>query len=42
MVAPVMAYGIAAEDELFSARIGCETYGVFGADLGVPCSRKRS
>ena len=35
--APLVAFGELSNPELFSARIGCQTYGVYGADLAALC-----
>jgi ABC-type transport system substrate-binding protein len=40
--APWIAYGNASTHELFSARIGCQTYGAYGIDLTALCLRKGS
>ncbi len=37
--APLVAYGVASSHDFFSARIGCERYGVFGYDVGALCIR---
>ncbi len=37
--APLVAYGVASAHELFSARMGCERYGVFGYDIAALCVR---
>jgi peptide/nickel transport system substrate-binding protein len=37
--APLVAYGNASSYDLFSARIGCQTFGPFGMDLGALCIR---
>jgi hypothetical protein len=38
--APIAAYGNAVEEQFFSRRIGCQTYGVYpGADLAALCLR---
>jgi peptide/nickel transport system substrate-binding protein len=37
--APIVAWGDAASPDFFSARIGCETYGFYGVDLGALCVR---
>lgn len=39
--APFVAFGNASSHDLFSARIGCQTYGVYGMDLAALCIRKR-
>jgi peptide/nickel transport system substrate-binding protein len=38
--APWIAFGNASSHELFSARMGCQTYGVYGLDLAALCLRK--
>ncbi len=38
--APFVAFGNQSGHELFSARMGCQVYGVYGADLGNLCVRK--
>ena len=38
--APLVAYGNASTHELFSARIGCQTSGVYGTDLAALCIRR--
>jgi ABC-type oligopeptide transport system substrate-binding subunit len=40
--APWIAYGSSYSHELFSARMGCQTYGVYGIDLAALCIRGRS
>ena len=40
--APWAAFGNASTHELFSARIGCQTYGPYGLDLAALCVRTRS
>ena len=35
--APLVAYGNASSHDLFSARIGCQTYGFYGIDLAALC-----
>jgi YVTN family beta-propeller protein len=37
--APLAAYGNVSSDDFFSARIGCQTYGVYGMDLAALCLR---
>lgn len=37
--APLLAYGNAASVDFFSARIGCQSYGVYGMDLTALCIR---
>jgi ABC-type transport system substrate-binding protein len=39
--APWIAYGNASTHELFSARIGCQTYGVYDVDLAALCIRNQ-
>jgi YVTN family beta-propeller protein len=38
--APWIAYGNPSRHELFSARMGCQEYGVYGLDLAALCIRK--
>jgi YVTN family beta-propeller protein len=38
--APLAAFGNIADDEFFSARIGCQVYGVYGTDLAALCLRR--
>jgi ABC-type transport system substrate-binding protein len=38
--APLVAYGNPASHELFSARMGCQTYGVYGLDLAALCVKR--
>jgi YVTN family beta-propeller protein len=38
--APWVAYGNASRHEIFSARMGCQTYGVYGLDLAALCVKK--
>jgi YVTN family beta-propeller protein len=40
--APWVAYGNASTHELFSARMGCQTYGVYGLDLAALCIKERT
>jgi hypothetical protein len=35
--APLAAFGNLPSDDFFSARIGCQTYGVYGMDLAALC-----
>jgi hypothetical protein len=35
--APLVAFGNASSHDLFSSRIGCQTYGVYGIDLAALC-----
>jgi YVTN family beta-propeller protein len=39
-VAPLIAFGNFESHALFSARIGCQTYGAYGIDLAALCVRK--
>jgi YVTN family beta-propeller protein len=39
--APWVAYGNAYAHDFFSARVGCQTYGVYGIDLAALCLRSR-
>jgi peptide/nickel transport system substrate-binding protein len=39
--APLVAFGNLSSDDFFSARIGCQTYGVYGIDLAALCIRAR-
>jgi ABC-type transport system substrate-binding protein len=38
--APLLAFDKLTDHDFFSARIGCQTYGVFGMDLGALCIRR--
>ncbi len=38
--APLVAYGNPSTHELFSARMGCQTYGSYGIDLAALCIKK--
>jgi ABC-type transport system substrate-binding protein len=38
--APLVAFGNLSSPELFSARMGCQTYGVYGVDLAALCIKK--
>ena len=38
--APLVAFGNLSSPELFAARIGCETSGVYGIDLAALCIKK--
>jgi YVTN family beta-propeller protein len=38
--APLLAFDNLTVPDFFSARIGCQTYGVFGMDLGALCIRR--
>jgi peptide/nickel transport system substrate-binding protein len=40
--APLVALGELSGPELFSTRMGCQTYGVYGIDLAALCIKKRS
>ncbi len=40
--APLAAFGNASSQDFFSARIGCQTYGIYGIDLAALCDRHRS
>jgi YVTN family beta-propeller protein len=40
--APLVAYGNLSNHDFFSARIGCQTSGVYGIDLAALCIRPRS
>jgi ABC-type transport system substrate-binding protein len=40
--APLVAFGNASTHDFFSARIGCQVYGVYGLDLAVSASRTPS
>ena len=40
--APWVAYGNPSSHELFSARMGCQVYGVYGLDLAALCIKKRT
>ena len=35
--APLVAFGNLSSPDLFSARIGCQTFGVYGMDLATLC-----
>ena len=37
--APLAAFGNLTSNDFFSARIGCQTYGVYGMDLAALCPR---
>lgn len=37
--APLAAFGNLTSNDFFSARIGCQTYGICGMDLGALCLR---
>ena len=38
--APLVAYGNPSTHELFSARMGCQTYGFYGIDLAALCIKR--
>ncbi|MGH2867277.1 MAG: ABC transporter substrate-binding protein [Solirubrobacteraceae bacterium] len=38
--APLAAFGNPSSNDFFSARIGCQTYGVYGMDLAALCIRR--
>jgi hypothetical protein len=40
--APLLAYGNPSTPDFFSARIGCQTYGVYGMDLAALCIKRAS
>jgi hypothetical protein len=37
--APLAAFGNLSSHDLFSARIGCQTYGIYGIDLTALCTK---
>jgi hypothetical protein len=37
--APLAAFGNISSHDFFSARIGCQTFGIYGMDLGALCLR---
>ena len=37
--APLAAFGNLTSNDFFSARIGCQTYGIYGMDLAALCIR---
>ena len=37
--APLAAFGNTSSHDFFSARIGCQTYGIYGIDLAALCLR---
>jgi YVTN family beta-propeller protein len=39
--APLAAFGNISDDDFFSARIGCQVYGVYGTDLAALCLRRQ-
>ncbi len=40
--APLAAFGNLSNHDFFSARIGCQTYGLYGMDLAALCSNPRA
>jgi peptide/nickel transport system substrate-binding protein len=40
--APLLAYGNPSTSDFLSARIGCETYGIYGLDLAALCIRRQA
>jgi peptide/nickel transport system substrate-binding protein len=40
--APMIAFGNPSSHDFFSARIGCQTYGLYGLDLAALCIRPRT
>ena len=38
--APLAAFGNLTSNDFFSARIGCQTYGIYGMDLAALCTRR--
>lgn len=38
--APLAAYGLRSAHDLFSSRIGCQSYGIYGMDLAALCIRR--
>jgi ABC-type transport system substrate-binding protein len=38
--APLLAFDNLTDHDFFSARIGCQTYGIYGMDLGALCIRR--
>jgi YVTN family beta-propeller protein len=40
--APLLAYGNEVAGDFFSARIGCQSYGVYGMDIDALCIRSRA
>jgi ABC-type transport system substrate-binding protein len=38
--APLAAFGIESSHDLFSARIGCQTFGIYGTDLAALCIKR--
>jgi hypothetical protein len=41
-VAPLVAFGNISSHDFFSARIGCQTFGIYGMDLAALCNRASS
>ena len=41
-VAPLVAFGNISSHDFFSARIGCQTFGIYGMDLAALCTRASS
>ena len=41
-VAPLAAFGNISSHDFFSARIGCQTFGIYGMDLAALCTRASS
>jgi hypothetical protein len=39
--APLAAFGNLPSNDFFSARIGCQTFGVYGMDLAALCLKRR-
>jgi YVTN family beta-propeller protein len=37
--APLIAYGNSSSVDFFSARVGCQTYGIYGVDLAALCAK---
>jgi hypothetical protein len=40
--APWVAFGNLSSPDLFSARMGCQTYGVYGVDLAALCIKNKT
>jgi YVTN family beta-propeller protein len=40
--APLAAFGNVSSHDFFSARIGCQTFGIYGMDLAALCTRARA
>ena len=38
--APLLAFGNPSSHDFFSARIGCQTFGIYGMDLAALCLRR--